>query len=50
MKERTRQSNRKYANIITAYRSELIDLEYRNKRQNYINYLSWFINTKFCTS
>lgn len=26
------QSNRKYANVIIAYKSELVDLEYRNKK------------------
>ena len=31
MKERARWSNRKYANIIIAYTSKLIYLEYRNK-------------------
>lgn len=32
-KERTGQSNRKYANIIIAYGSKLIHLEYRSKKK-----------------
>lgn len=46
-KERTGQSNRKYANIIIAYGSKLIHLEYRSKKKhNYVNYIIWFVNTK----
>lgn len=46
MKEKPGQSNRKSANIIIACRSKLIDLEYRNKKQSYKNYVSQFVNEK----
>ena len=46
MKGKAGQSNRKYANIIIAYKSKLIDLEYRNRKQSYKNYVSQFVNEK----